>query len=123
MSDAGPVAPVGVPLTCKHCRHGEFVYRRVQLNTRLLSFFDLDWLNASADVYVCTRCGFLHWFLPDAVESPELGQFALREPLSAEMPSTAIECLACGATIPANSSTCPQCGWSYETPEPEAHPG
>lgn len=25
-----------------------------------------------------------------------------------------IQCLGCGATIPARKATCPQCGWSYQ---------
>ena len=108
----------GIPLACKHCGNGEFAHRRAQLNTRLLSFFDLDWLNATEDVYACTRCGFLQWFLPEAVDDPLLGEpAALYAPLKSEPPPTAIECLACRATIPSDANTCPECGWSYEPPE------
>ena len=118
MSDSGLFTIGGVPLSCKHCGHGEFSHRRAQLNTRFLSFLDLDWLNASADVYACTRCGFLHWFLPEAVETPLIDEAALSaERLRLQEAPTAILCLACGATIPADSATCAECGWSYHMPE------
>jgi hypothetical protein len=29
-------------------------------------------------------------------------------------PAEAIECIACGATIPAGKTRCPHCGWSYK---------
>ncbi|MEM9594839.1 MAG: hypothetical protein AAGD06_11265 [Acidobacteriota bacterium] len=54
----------GGKLICKHCGHNGFAHRRAQLNTAGLTLFDLDFLNKSADVYACKRCGFLHWFLP-----------------------------------------------------------
>lgn len=52
------------PLRCQHCDHQGFEKRSAQLNTTLLSLFDLDFLNRSAVVLTCTRCGFLHWFDP-----------------------------------------------------------
>ena len=53
----------GGRLECKHCGHGEFEERKAQLNTAVASLFELDFLDKSAEVYVCRRCGFLHWFL------------------------------------------------------------
>ena len=50
-------------LQCVVCQHGEFHKRSAQLNTAGLTFLDLDWANRSADLYVCARCGYIHWFV------------------------------------------------------------
>jgi hypothetical protein len=54
----------GVKLTCKHCGHDRFNSRNALLNTKVLTFFETDWLANTAEVFVCARCGFLHWVLP-----------------------------------------------------------
>ena len=54
----------GRELKCLICGHGSFLKREAQLNTAVLTFFSLDWANKSATCYVCGRCGFVHWFLP-----------------------------------------------------------
>ncbi len=87
-------------LKCQHCGDDRFHHRRILLNTRAMTFFKLDWLNADADVYTCAQCGHLHWFaasLPPTTESAP-------EPIT---------CLACNATIPTGATVCPKCGWSY----------
>lgn len=53
----------GRELECRICGERRFHHKRAQLNTALLSFFDLDWANATADTYICDRCGYVHWFL------------------------------------------------------------
>lgn len=53
----------GRAITCSHCGNNRFWTREAQLNTAGLSFLDLDFLNKSAEVYVCTNCGHLEWFL------------------------------------------------------------
>ena len=64
VSAAGrPVQVAGIGLECRHCGYGRFVKRKAQLNTAFLSFLELDWLNQTGTVFVCGRCGFLHWFL------------------------------------------------------------
>lgn len=62
---------VGRPITCLHCGHDRFVEKRALLNTRGLSFFDLDWLNRSATTLTCTACGYVHWFVRDVREFEE----------------------------------------------------
>jgi predicted nucleic-acid-binding Zn-ribbon protein len=52
----------GKPLTCVVCRHTSFHERDSLLNTRLATFFNFDWANAQAINYICTRCGYIHWF-------------------------------------------------------------
>ena len=34
-----------------------------QLNTSMMTFFGLDWLNREATCLVCGSCGYVHWFL------------------------------------------------------------
>jgi len=52
----------GIPVRCIHCKHEYFQKGSALLNTRGLTFFDLDWLNESATTLICTQCGFIHWF-------------------------------------------------------------
>lgn len=44
--------------------HTRFDERQAQLNTAVMSFFDLDWLNKSARCLVCEKCEYIRWFLP-----------------------------------------------------------
>jgi hypothetical protein len=111
-------------LQCKHCERSKFVLRTAQLNTAFLEFLDLGWLNNSADIYVCTHCGFLHWFLDPEVDQQAPADVpaaeADREQAVAEEPATEddlsepTECLECHKAIPAGSDKCPACGWSYK---------
>ncbi|MCB1077884.1 MAG: DNA-binding protein [Verrucomicrobiae bacterium] len=58
----------GIPLRCGHCRGSFFRRRSAQLNTPGMTFFDLEWLNKSAEDFVCTKCQHLEWFLDPKVE-------------------------------------------------------
>jgi hypothetical protein len=58
------VEVAGQKLQCEVCKNGQFWYRKAQLNTSVASFFGLDWANPSAECYICSRCGYIHWFLP-----------------------------------------------------------
>ena len=67
MSDetsGGQVTIAGKLLTCQFCGYDQFEGRQAQLNTAAASFFGFDWANASAECYVCSQCGYIHWFLP-----------------------------------------------------------
>jgi hypothetical protein len=55
----------GERLDCKVCGFDRFFFRRGQLNTALATFFSLDWVDATAECWVCGRCGYVHWFLGD----------------------------------------------------------
>jgi hypothetical protein len=55
----------GIQLHCEICKHDRFWHRQAQLNTAVATFFKFDWANASADCFVCEKCGYIHWFLPD----------------------------------------------------------
>jgi hypothetical protein len=54
----------GHVLKCTLCGHDEFHRREAQLNTTAMTFLNLDWANASAQCFVCDKCGKIEWFLP-----------------------------------------------------------
>lgn len=61
--ELGPVEIAGNPLRCQHCGHEQFMESEAQLHTGTLTFFNLEWLGKTADLYICGRCGFIHWFV------------------------------------------------------------
>jgi len=91
----------GHDLKCHHCGHNRFRSRTILLNTRGLTFLELDWLNADAQVFVCGRCGFLTWFASEA------------EPQREDDVTEETVCLSCRSPIPAGKTRCEKCGWSY----------
>lgn len=50
-------------LSCHACGGLVFAQREIKMTTTGMTFFDLDWLNKSADGAVCIRCGFVHTFM------------------------------------------------------------
>ena len=62
--EAAEAEILGRPLTCEVCKHTRFYAREGKIQTTAMTFFDLDWANASAQCLVCERCGYVHWFLP-----------------------------------------------------------
>lgn len=54
----------GRELKCLVCGHDAFWKREAQLNTAMATFFNFDWANSSGLCYVCAKCGYIHWFLP-----------------------------------------------------------
>ena len=59
------VEVVGQSLRCEICKNDRFWTREAQLNTAVATFFNFDWANPTAVCYVCDRCGYIHWFLPN----------------------------------------------------------
>jgi uncharacterized protein len=51
-----------IKIVCPNCQHDQFESQPVLLNTRGLTFFKLDWLNAAATTLACTNCGLIQWF-------------------------------------------------------------
>lgn len=62
--EAEEVQIAGRPLRCEICHHTRFYSREGKIQTTGMTFFDLDWANASATCLVCEQCGYVHWFLP-----------------------------------------------------------
>jgi predicted nucleic-acid-binding Zn-ribbon protein len=54
-----------IQIICMHCKHEHFEKGEALLNTRGLTFLELDWLNGSAITLACKRCGFIHWFVKE----------------------------------------------------------
>lgn len=52
---------------CHMCDGTDFETRKVKLNTTAMSFFDLDWLNRSAQGLICQTCGYIHLYRKDSV--------------------------------------------------------
>lgn len=106
----------GKQLKCPHCNETNFKRSEAQLNTAMLTLFDLDFLNESADTFFCTNCGRIEWFLPSAITKREIN---CKKPASEAKwindTSEASDCLSCGGTIPAGKSNCPNCNWSYNS--------
>ena len=92
-------------LRCQHCGHQQFFEKSAQLNTEFLTFLKLDWLNQSGRLFVCSRCGFIHWFLPTVWTSQSIEVF--------EGEDSPVECLSCNSILPSGTTTCPSCGWTY----------
>ena len=106
----------GRALRCQHCGGETFFAREILMNTRGLTFLNLDWLNQSAATYECSGCGFIAWFRTDAgrvsaTEEVKPEQVTEKEVLAAA--AQPADCVECGATIPAGATRCPECGWSY----------
>ncbi len=53
----------GLKLECAICKNTTFWTRKTLMNTPGMSFLNLDWANKSAVNYVCSECGYVHWFL------------------------------------------------------------
>ncbi|MCC6784949.1 MAG: hypothetical protein IT457_19025 [Planctomycetes bacterium] len=52
----------GIALNCLHCGADGFRSREIVLNTRAMTFFDLDWLNRGAHAMECATCGLVQIF-------------------------------------------------------------
>ncbi|UFN44285.1 hypothetical protein [Nocardioides okcheonensis] len=62
------VRPTQRFLSCHVCEGLLFDRREVKMTTTGMTFFDLDWLNASATGVICVRCGFVHTFMGSAFQ-------------------------------------------------------
>ncbi|MDP2981833.1 MAG: hypothetical protein Q8O92_00700 [Candidatus Latescibacter sp.] len=93
MTEGKPVEVKDKKLVCSHCGGDSFAERHAKLNTTLMTLFDMDWLNKTADVFVCANCGHLEWFLNPEVASDD----------------DSTECVSCGAKIPKGHERCSRC--------------
>jgi predicted nucleic-acid-binding Zn-ribbon protein len=58
----GVYRAAGIKVVCPACQNDQFESQPVLLNTRALTFFKLDWLNAAATTLACTNCGLIQWY-------------------------------------------------------------
>lgn len=52
----------GIDVICPVCGHNHFMRGHNMVNTRVLTFFRLDWLDGYAVTLRCFRCGNMLWF-------------------------------------------------------------
>jgi hypothetical protein len=104
----------GVQLLCKYCGVDVFFQKSVTLNRLALGgLFDLEGVwGRQATIYVCSACGYLHWFF--AVDYLRHERFEAEEEAGEW-----VECLSCGKPIPGGAPSCTSCGWSWEAHEAE----
>ncbi|TDB36805.1 MAG: DNA-binding protein [Actinobacteria bacterium] len=55
----------GKGVVCSHCGGNEFDAGAALLNTRGMTFLNLDWANRNATLLICTNCSHIEWFLED----------------------------------------------------------
>jgi DNA-directed RNA polymerase subunit RPC12/RpoP len=67
-NEAGARSRAGRAIKCPICGDDRFWTRKGQLQTRLLSFLDLDWTGPTADCYVCATCRHILWFYPETAK-------------------------------------------------------
>ena len=60
------IRPTQSFLSCHVCGGLLFARREIKMTTTGMTFFDLDWLNRSADGVICVRCGYVHTFLGES---------------------------------------------------------
>ncbi|ASO07222.1 hypothetical protein AREALGSMS7_03812 [Arenibacter algicola] len=52
----------GKQLNCGVCGNDHFFNKRIQLNTSIFTFLNIDWLNKNATCFVCSNCTHIIWF-------------------------------------------------------------
>lgn len=53
----------GKRLACAACGNDRYRERESLLNSRGGEFFGLAWADQQATNFICTKCGYIHWFL------------------------------------------------------------
>lgn len=96
----------GHKLICPHCQNEKFYPQNFLLNTKVMTFFDLDWANEQASNFICSNCGRIEWFTLPYIPS-----------LASQTAYGDTECLACDSIIPHGQTSCPNCNWSYKDKE------
>lgn len=52
-------------LICMFCKNDTFHTRKEQLHSPGITMLNMEWLGSSATCFVCSSCGYIHWFLRD----------------------------------------------------------
>lgn len=113
MSDPKYVEIAGKALSCQHCGEQRFHPKSATIEHPAFGgLFNLEGIwGYQATIYVCSNCGYLHWFV---------GTSSAQEQVAAEqVEPEPVDCLTCGFVIPAGAEACPSCGWSWNADEPK----
>jgi hypothetical protein len=108
-------------LVCNQCECDQFYSSKYNPSKDGPNFLGLDTIGNSVDVFICSRCGFIHLFassLPSeipvsALSSETSGESVISEKDPEKLSGTS-ECMSCGKIIPEGLDHCPSCGWTYK---------
>lgn len=56
----------GNPFKCQVCGNARFWQKEAVVHGGLASFMNVEWAAPRAALLVCSACGYVHWFMPDA---------------------------------------------------------
>jgi hypothetical protein len=110
----------GYDLKCPICGGTEFSKRTSLLNSRGLTFLNLDWSNQGAINYICERCGYILWFIDDGREFIEKLEHEKHGTVDVSNldyePSRADEdeCPICFSRREKNEKECTNCGHVFK---------
>jgi len=108
-------------LVCNQCGFDQFYSSKYNPSKDGLNFLGLDWMNNSVDVFICSKCGFFHWFasilpseMPVSTHSSETSEENVVPEIDPDKLSGPSACMSCGKVIPEDIDHCPSCGWTYK---------
>lgn len=50
-------------LICMFCNTDTFYVRQEQLHSPTRTILNLEWTDRTATCFVCSSCGYMHWFM------------------------------------------------------------
>jgi hypothetical protein len=56
----------GKPFKCQVCGNDRFWQKEAVVHSAAASFMNIEWASPRAELLVCSGCGYVHWFMPDA---------------------------------------------------------
>lgn len=98
----------GRKLQCSHCETNVSFHQTESVQSGPGGFLMPRFRRTS--VYTCSRCGLRHAFSSGVMQPGTTVRDEADE---------RIECLSCGAEMPSDADSCPQCGWSWDTASPD----
>ena len=54
-----------IELVCPICGCKKFFKRSTLMNTKGMTFFDMDWADSEATNFICEDCTYIYWFMED----------------------------------------------------------
>ena len=57
-------------ISCSHCEGITFQKKKLMMNTKGLTFMNIDWLNSEAAALICDHCSHIEWFAREPHEEP-----------------------------------------------------
>jgi rubrerythrin len=108
-------------LICNQCENDQYYSSKYNPGKEGLNFLGFDGNSNSVDVFICSKCGYIHLFasslpseMPVSTLSSETSEESVipeKDPDKLAGPS---ECMSCGKLIPEGVDHCPSCGWTYK---------